>query len=57
MILKGQAMEPYEVTYKVGKYQNTLLVQAEDQGDAEAMVWKWNLIPRDAEITKVERRG
>lgn len=50
-------MTPYEITYTVDKYENSVIVQAESDEGARAIAFKWFLIPQGAEITKVEQRG
>jgi hypothetical protein len=49
-------MSPFEVTYKVGKYQNTVIVQAEHRPDVYFKVRELKLIPEDAQIVAVETR-
>lgn len=50
-------MSPFEITYTVGKYTNSVIVQADSDEGARAVAFKWFLIPQGAEITKVEQRG
>jgi hypothetical protein len=47
---------PFEVTYKLGKYVNTVIVQAEHRPDVYFKVRELELIPEEAQIVAVKTR-
>lgn len=49
-------MPPYEITYKLGKYESSLIIQAPDEREARFRAVEAGLIPQGATITSVELR-
>jgi hypothetical protein len=49
-------MTPYEVTYVVGPYKSSVVVQADDAEDARAKARAQGMIPKGGQIVAVETR-
>jgi hypothetical protein len=56
-IRKGALMIPFEITYRVGVYHNSIIIQAEDEADAKELVGDRHLIPEGGVIVRVEARS